>query len=235
MPIEPCGGLILRVNGERPNAAYVRGLQRPRKSVEQQAGPDATTPPIAMRGETREDHQRNRMPRHAFDDALWSVRMPRLSHNQRIKSDYSIIDRADIGQSGSRLLRLKRMTNQETIQLRPTAGEILDGMGTIELFDPRAARHDLGSKIDGSRNKRSNLACLRGGASSAATKASQLSTSSVKTRRSAKRSSASLNALSSTKSLTVLHETAAAACKVRLASLLRRRSSFSLLVPRTAM
>ncbi len=60
-------------------------------------------------------------------------------------------------------------------------------------------------------------------------KASQCFSSSVKTVRSANRSSASLSAVSRTNSLTDLRATVAAACNVCFADLVSRRSSFSVL------
>src|ERR1700730_1379613 len=99
----------------------------------------------------------------------------------------------------------------------------------MQFFDMKRRLHDslAGSNTDRSRNNRSRRAWRRGGASSAATKASHPLASSVKIRRSASRSSASLSAVSSTNSLTDLRSAAAAACRVFLAARLNRRSSFS--------
>ena len=105
------------------------------------------------------------------------------------------------------MLGLQRVANKEAIKFRLPAVEGLDLVRSLQLFHAHGVCHGSASKTEGSRNSRSRRGLRCGGASSAVTKASHFFSSSVKTFRSANRSSASLSAVSRTNSLTIFGRT----------------------------
>src|ERR1051326_2104823 len=98
------------------------------------------------------------MARHALDDTLGRVRVTNLAGDDRIKSNNLLTAQPHVGLRRVRLLGLERMPSQKAVEFRLPAGEVLDGVGAVYLFDAERGRHCsiLGSNTDGSRNKRSS-------------------------------------------------------------------------------
>src|ERR1700722_9388174 len=90
-----------------------------------------------------------------------------LARDDLVEADNLAAGHRDIGLRRICLLGAQRMADEKAIELGLSAGELLDGVGAIDLFDMRRIRHGsvLGSKTDGSRNSRSSRGGRRGGAS----------------------------------------------------------------------
>ncbi len=110
-----------------------------------------------MNSKVREHQERDRMAWHAFDDALSRLRVRSLARDDRIEAAYLAVGHGHVGLRRVGLLGLQRVTDEEAIQLRLPAGELLDGVSAMQFFDMKRTRHGslLGSSTEGSRNSRS--------------------------------------------------------------------------------
>lgn len=230
--VKPSRFLVFRVDGEGAYARDVGGLERALHGVFQQSFPNALAVPAAMHGETCEQHDGDRVTRQPFGEAPGRVFTGHLADRQRVIADDSIADEADVGLRGPGLLVLPCVAQEIPVQFLPAAVKSFNAVIGPEFFNAafRAQRFGPASKNPGSFRSRSRTGRGRGGASSAARKAFHCAALRPKVRRSASASSARASALSKTNSLTERWEAAAAACSARLASRVRRRSSFSLRV-----
>lgn len=156
MPVEGDSLIVLRMDGERSNAADVRSLQSPLQGIEKKSRPDALPLPIDMDRQARQHHQRYRVARHSFRDPLRRVGMPDFADHERVKTNNLAMSEAEIGERRARLLGLQRVSGQKPVKFRLPAGEFLDRMSSMQLFNAQRVRHGSGSKTEGSRNSRSS-------------------------------------------------------------------------------
>jgi len=97
VPVERDGALVLGVNGQRAHADHVGDVQCAAERIKQEPGTDAMALGFDMNGETREHQERDRMARHALDDALGSARMRNLAGDNRVEADNFVIAYGDVG------------------------------------------------------------------------------------------------------------------------------------------
>jgi len=157
VPVERGGLVVFGVNGECANANHIGDLKRSSQRVEQQPGTDAAPLRFGMNGKAGQHQQRNRIARHALDDALGGLGVTNLAGDDRIETDNLVTGHGNVGLRRICLLGAQRVADEETIKLGPPASEVLDGVGTIELLDAKQIRHGLlfGSNTDRSPNRRS--------------------------------------------------------------------------------
>ncbi len=97
MAIEGSSGVILCVDGYRAYPYDVGNLQYASQCIQKQPGSNSTPLTFAMHGKACKNEKRDRMARHAFCDALRSIRMPDFTRDNRVISDRCVAAQADIG------------------------------------------------------------------------------------------------------------------------------------------
>ena len=152
MPVEFDGAVVLRVNGERAHAKHVGDLERAPERIEQQSGANAAPLRLGMNSKPREHQQRDRMARHTFHDAFGSGGVLNLARDDRVEADDLVATYSKVGLRRVSLLSLQRVAPEEAIELRLAAGEWLDCVSAMQLFDAKRRRHGslLGSNTEGS-------------------------------------------------------------------------------------
>lgn len=157
VPVERDGLVVLGMNGERAHADHVGDLERAPQRIEEQPRANAAALCLGMDGEAGEHQQRNRMAGHALDDALGSLRVLNLAGDDRVEADDLLAAHGDVGLRRIGLLGLQRVTREEAIKLRLSAGKLLDVVCPMQFFDMKRRRHGslLASNTEGSRNSRS--------------------------------------------------------------------------------
>ena len=108
-------------------------LERAPERIEQQPRANAAPLRLGVNRKARQHQQRDRMARHALDDALRRVRMMNLARDDRVEADNLAAGHRDVGLRRICLLGAQRMTDEKAMKLRLSAGELLDGVGAIEL------------------------------------------------------------------------------------------------------
>jgi hypothetical protein len=82
--------VILGVPRHRSHASNVGGLERSQHGVFEQPRTEPLALPARGDGQTREQHQRNRMLGESFSEALWRVVVIDLSHDKRVET-YNLV------------------------------------------------------------------------------------------------------------------------------------------------
>ena len=131
MPVERNCLIVFRMDRERSHPDHIRDLQRSPQCIEQQPGTYAAALPIGMNSETREHQQWNWMARHSLDDSLGGIAVTDFAGDDRIKPHDLLSAQPDVCLGRVCLLGLKRMPNQEPVELRLPAREILDGVSAV--------------------------------------------------------------------------------------------------------
>jgi hypothetical protein len=87
--------------------------------------------------------------------------MMHLARDNCVEADDFAAAKRQIGLWGIWLLGAERVPRKKAVEFGLTAGEGLNGVGSVQLFDAKQIRYGslLGSKTEGSRNSRSSCAC----------------------------------------------------------------------------
>src|SRR5450756_555065 len=88
--IERDGPFVFGVNGECAHTNHIGDLERAPERIKQQPGTNAAALCVNVDSEAREHQQRNRVARHALDDALGSFRVLNLPGDDRIEA-YNLV------------------------------------------------------------------------------------------------------------------------------------------------
>ncbi len=173
MLIEGARRVVFRVNGKSPDTGDVGGLQCATHRVFHETGADPPALPFYAHRQTRQQHDRHRMTRETFGQALGRILVGNLADHECVEADNGLIRKTEIGLRRAGLLVGEGEADQKAAELLASTIECIDRMIAAQLLNPQT-RHHPGSWVSNtlrSRNSRCSRGSSRGGASSAAMKA----------------------------------------------------------------
>ena len=136
MLVEPTGLVVLGVNGKGANSGDFRSLNGAQHCVFQESGPK---PPALERDrncKTGQQHDGDRVPGQPFGQALGSIVVIDLPHNQRVVDGDLLIRECHIGLWSSCLTVLKGETNQKPVESLVAAVESIHRVMALKPLDP---------------------------------------------------------------------------------------------------
>ena len=128
--------VVFGMDKDRANSCDLRCLDGSTHGVFQQARSNTTTLPVLACSKSREQHDRNGVPRETFLQAYCSSVMFYISRRKRVVPHYFAIGKCHICLSTICRLVLERKTDQELIELFLTTIELTDLMLAGKFLNP---------------------------------------------------------------------------------------------------
>lgn len=145
--VEPACILVLRMNKHRADADRFGGAQRAQHRIAQQPRADAAAGDGQVDGQTRQQHHRNRVASHSFDDSCGSRLPLKTSRCQRVVTDDPVLLLAVEHNIGTRRAgggRLQSVLGQPMVERNASPGETLETVTRVQRLGIAEAGHYSG-------------------------------------------------------------------------------------------